>query len=453
MVTDRGQISKFLIVFAILTVFSSSLFYNRIEGILVVTLLSFVFLVGFKFIISGLDRAVIELLCVNICFAFSLLTTALPLFGRELTSFEDGTEYFVSIVGASILGCILYSGFLRFNLGQYLTIILVAWGALVSLYCACYLSAYGGRVFDLLNRYVLNIGFPYTLFVVSYLSTHHINSKYRLLLTAFLICSSFFIVFYGIQSRALTIALLLSLSVLSTRYIAGIRIRHLAYVLVALVSTTAISFQLISDDRIHRYTSIISMLSGSFSSIASVGDASVSAGSVETQISGLLEKEIINSKGEDDLSDLANAIDEESENFQDGSLKLRYKMLVLGAKHAWDNVLYGYGNTAEKELLSKYIGQRHPHLHNQYLSYLVAGGIIHLIFGVAFSYGVMFVAFKNFSQLRVAQIAPIFIFTALMLFVESFNQQLGFQNLYIFYSFILLGILKSEDEKLRIIQS
>ena len=43
MVIDRNLISKFLIVFATLPVYSSSLFNNRTEGVLVVTLLCIVF--------------------------------------------------------------------------------------------------------------------------------------------------------------------------------------------------------------------------------------------------------------------------------------------------------------------------------------------------------------------------------------------------------------------------
>lgn len=43
MVIDRNLISRDIIVFATLPVYSSSLFNNRIEGVLVVTLLCFVF--------------------------------------------------------------------------------------------------------------------------------------------------------------------------------------------------------------------------------------------------------------------------------------------------------------------------------------------------------------------------------------------------------------------------
>lgn len=449
MVIDRNLISKCLIVFATLTVFSSSLFYNRIEGVLVVTLLCFAFFNGFKSIMTGLDKSVVELLCINIIFAFSLVFTAVPIFARELTAFGPGIEYFVSVVGASILGCILYFGFVRFKLSQYLTVILVVWGTLLSLYCVWYLSAYGGRVYDILGRYVFDVGFPYTLFVVSYLATHQINSKHRTPLIAFLICSSFFIVFYGIQSRALTIALLLSLSILAIRYIAGIRTRHVVSLFVALVSISAITFQLISDDRIQRYSSIMYMLSDTLSSIASVDDLNASSGLSKTKISEFLEGEIKYSTGDEDLSDLARAVDEKTVNLQDGSLQLRYKMLILGAGYVKDHALYGHGNLAEKELLSNYFKQTHPHLHNQYLSYLVAGGIVHLVFGIAFSFGMLFVAIRNFSHIKVMQIAPIFIFIAFLLFVGSHNQQLGFQNLYIFYNFILLGMLNLEDEKRR----
>ena len=449
MIADRNLISKYLIVFATLTVFSSSLFYNRIEGVLVITLLCFVFFFGFKSIMAGLDRSAVELLCINIIFAFSLVSTAVPIFARELTAFGQGIEYFVSVVGASILGCILYYGFVKFKLSQYLTVILVVWGALLSLYCVWYLSAYGGRVYDILGRYVFDVGFPYTLFVVSYLATHQINSKHRMPLITFLICSSFFIVFYGIQSRALTIALLLSLSMLAIRYIAGIRPRHVFSLFVALVSISSITFQLISDDRIQRYSSIMSMLSGTFSSIASVGDVNASTGSSKIKTGGFMEGEVKYSNGEEDLLDLSRALDEKTVNLQDGSLQLRYKMLMLGAEYVRDHALYGHGNLAEKELLSNYFKQSHPHLHNQYLSYLVAGGIVHLIFGIAFSFGMLFVAIRHFSHIKVMQIAPIFIFIAFLFFVGSHNQQLGFQNLYIFYTFILLGMLNLEDEKRR----
>jgi len=449
-VTDRDLISKYLTVFATLTVFSSSLFYNRIEGVLVVTLLCFAFFTGFKSIMTGLDKSVVELLWVNIIFAFSLVSTAIPIFAREQTSFGQGIEYFVSVVGTSILGCILYCGFVRFKISQYLTVILVVWGALLSLYCGWYLSSYGGRVYDVLGRYVFDVGFPYTLFVVSYLAAYQINSKHRTPLIAFLICSSFFIVFYGIQSRALTIALLLSLSILAIRYIAGIRLRHAVSLFVALVSISAIAFQLISDDRIQRYSSIMSMLSATFSSIASVDDLNASPGSSKTKTSGFLEGAIKYSNGDEDLSYLARAVDEKTVNLQDGSLQLRYKMLMLGAEYVKDHALYGHGNMAEKELLSKYFKQNHPHLHNQYLSYLVAGGIVHLTFGIAFSFGMLFIAIRNFPHIKVMQIAPIFIFIAFLLFVGSHNQQLGFQNLYILYTFILLGMLNLEDEELRV---
>ena len=90
MVIDRDLISKYLVVFATLTVFSSSLFYNRIEGVPVLTLLCFVFFIGFKSIMTGLDKSVIELICVNIMFAFSMVFSAIPILACEQTSLGQG---------------------------------------------------------------------------------------------------------------------------------------------------------------------------------------------------------------------------------------------------------------------------------------------------------------------------------------------------------------------------
>ena len=94
LLVERDRIAKYTFYVAMLTVISSSLFYNRIEGVVVVTLLLFVFLAGFKSLKARMDKSVKELFLVNVMFALSTLLTAFPIFQRDLTSIEDGFEYF-----------------------------------------------------------------------------------------------------------------------------------------------------------------------------------------------------------------------------------------------------------------------------------------------------------------------------------------------------------------------
>ena len=448
MIINQEHTARCVCIAAILIVFSSSLFYNRIEGILALTILVYILLVGYKRVVLGLDRSVIELFLINVSFALSVLLTAFPILGRKLTSTESGIEYFLSIIGSSILGCILYSAYMSFRLKKYLPIILVVWGVLLSVYCVWYLNEYGGRVHDVVGRYVHDVGFPYTLFVLAYLSTYPSNSKHRLYISAFLIFSSFFVTFYGIQSRALTIALMLALSTLALRFFVRVQLRQIVYLFLSVVIVSTLFVYLASSDRNERYIAIWELLSNTVSDLGSLTSNSESDPSNDD-----LKNEIfvvgdrIDTSSANELLRLSEAIDEGSEHIEDVSLQLRYKMLIIGVKYSLQSVLFGHGNASEKALLNEYIGKGHPHLHNQYLSFLVSGGIIHLIFGLLFSFGCMVVLVKNAAHTKIMQILPIIIFMAFLLLVGSHNQLLGFQNLYIYYSFILLGIFNSKHEK------
>lgn len=449
MLVERDQIAKYTFYVVMLSVISSSLFYNRVEGVVVVALILFVFLAGFKSLKASMDKSVKELFLINVMFALSTLLTAFPIFQRDLTSIEDGFEYFFSIVGSSLVGGILYLGFMRYDLSKYLKCILIALGLLLCAYVVWYMNINGGRVNDLSHRNVHNVGFLYSLLAITFLSTYPINSPRSFITALFVVFTCFFIVFYGIQSRALTLAFGLGLLTLAMRFTLRYKLRYVGYILFSLITILAIFFHVMPEGRFQRYLSISSMLSTTFNDLSHMDSTMERSGSIDDQKQRLSEGKQKSLYSAEDLGDLAAAIDQKSAHIQDASLFLRYKMLIIGSRYALASVMSGHGNVAEKELVSKYIGEAHPHLHNQYLSYLVSGGILHLIFGLTFSFGALVVAVKNNSQLNITLVAPIFVFLLFLLFVGAHNQLLGFQTLYIYYSFILLGILNGNCDNLK----
>ena len=127
----------------------------------------------------------------------------------------------------------------------------------------------------------------------------------------------------------------------------------------------------------------------------------------------------------------------------DDSIAKRFHMLIIGLSAVPNALVFGNGNLFEKQLIDEKIGPHHPHLHNQYLSFLTAGGILHLVLGLAFICAPLINNICSSSKATIIQTIPILSFVLVTFCFSSFLQIKGWQNLYITYSFVLASYLPS----------
>lgn len=101
----------------------------------------------------------------------------------------------------------------------------------------------------------------------------------------------------------------------------------------------------------------------------------------------------------------------------------------------------GQGNLAEAEIVKTHIGENFSTIHNLYLSFLIEGGILHLLIGFAFVIA-PFCINPSGSKIEFKKDRlHLIIFSASFMMFESFVQLTGFQNLYIMYSYLIFALL------------
>ena len=102
----------------------------------------------------------------------------------------------------------------------------------------------------------------------------------------------------------------------------------------------------------------------------------------------------------------------------------------------------GQGNKSEEEIVTKFVGEHFSTLHNLYLSYLLEGGILHLLIGLTFIIA-PFVADQSATKLTLRRKhSCLIMFACSFMLFESHVQLIGFQNLYIMYSFLMFSMLE-----------
>lgn len=384
---------------ALLTLLSSSLFYNRIEAplaiLILITAISqrteiFAYFIRIKF-----------LLILQCIYAFSLLTNGMQIGTREFTSLADGFSNFGNVLTVSVLGALFATAIYVNRVTANFRILLLVFAAFLFLYCLLH----GGRVYDLTGRYVLTVGFLLTLLSLCYLVRLDPADRFGWVVAMFINSFTLYVVFVGIESRAMTMSLLAAWFV--TFFTLDQKFwQKLIYTIVPVlfcVLTIAISDQKAND--IGRYNALYSLI----------------------KVIGI---EI----------NAAKEIDADAE-ISDSSVSTRYLMLKVGVEKSSPTWPMGQGNLAEAEIVKTHIGENFSTIHNLYLSFLIEGGILHLLIGFAFVIA-PFCINPSGSKIEFKKDRlHLIIFSASFMMFESFVQLTGFQNLYIMYSYLIFALL------------
>lgn len=407
---DRNSLAFFATLAATLTLFASSLFYNRIEAPLAILILIAAILLR-RQLFTHFDKVKI-LLIVHTAYAISLLSNGISFGSREYTSFDVGISSFATVIMVSFTGVLFYLITKLTNVRNYYPAIIFILATILFVYC----NLSDGRTFDLTGRYVLTVGLLLTMLSLCYLATFNPSDKYGWIIASVINSFTLFVVFVGIESRAMLLSLLASWA------IAILTLRHkiwqkLAYTLVPVVFCIGmIVANSNSASDLSRYNALYSLL----------------------KVMGF------------ELS-LTEEL-QETDKIQDYSISTRYLMLKVGLENALPTWYLGQGNKSEEQILTKFVGEQFGHLHNLYLSYLLEGGILHLLIGLAFIIA-PFVAGQSATilTLRRKHLCLIMFVCSFMMF-ESLMQLTGFQNLYIMYSFLMFSMLEKTAKQAKVVE-
>jgi len=407
---DRNSLAFFATLAATLTLFASSLFYNRIEAPLAILILIAAILLR-RQLFTHFDKVKI-LLIVHTAYAISLLSNGISFGSREYTSFDVGISSFATVIMVSFTGVLFYLITKLTNVRNYYPAIIFILATILFVYC----NLSDGRTFDLTGRYVLTVGLLLTMLSLCYLATFNPSDKYGWIIASVINSFTLFVVFVGIESRAMLLSLLASWA------IAILTLRHkiwqkLAYTLVPVVFCIGmIVANSNSASDLSRYNALYSLL----------------------KVMGF------------ELS-LTEEL-QETDKIQDNSISTHYLMLKVGLENALPTWYLGQGNKSEEQILTKFVGEQFGHLHNLYLSYLLEGGILHLLIGLAFIIA-PFVAGQSATilTLRRKHLCLIMFVCSFMMF-ESLMQLTGFQNLYIMYSFLMFSMLEKTAKQAKVVE-
>lgn len=407
---NRNSLAFFATLAATLTLFASSLFYNRIEAPLAILILIAAILLR-RQLFTHFDKVKI-LLIVHTAYAISLLSNGISFGSREYTSFDVGISSFATVIMVSFTGVLFYLITKLTNVRNYYPAIIFILATILFVYC----NLNDGRTFDLTGRYVVTVGLLLTMLSLCYLATFNPSDKYGWIIASVINSFTLFVVFVGIESRAMLLSLLASWA------IAILTLRHkiwqkLAYTLVPVVFCIGmIVANSNSASDLSRYNALYSLL----------------------KVMGF------------ELS-LTEEL-QETDKIQDNSISTRYLMLKVGLENALPTWYLGQGNKSEEQILTKFVGEQFGHLHNLYLSYLLEGGILHLLIGLAFIIA-PFVAGQSATilTLRRKHLCLIMFVCSFMMF-ESLMQLTGFQNLYIMYSFLMFSMLEKTANQAKVVE-
>ena len=199
---DRNSLAFFATLAATLTLFASSLFYNRIEAPLaILILIAAISLRGQLF--AHFDKVKI-LLIVHIAYAISLLSNGISFGSREYASFDAGISSFGTVLIVSMLGAVFLASYKTVRLDRKFGIFLTALALALFIYCA----SFEGRVYDLTGRYVYDVGFLLTIMSLCQLARLKSDDRLNFYITILVNTCTLYVTFIGIESRAMTLSLI-----------------------------------------------------------------------------------------------------------------------------------------------------------------------------------------------------------------------------------------------------
>lgn len=447
----KQVVIAFMSITVVIVVFASSVFYNSIEGPLVVVCLILLVLVNKDILMFA--REVKMILLLHLLFACSVLTTGISFYTRQQVSLAEAISDASSIVMVSILGLIVYVAFRNVVVRRFLNYLILLFAAVLLIYCAGYA---GGRVYDIQGRYVLNVGFLLCLFSLYILINNQKTSAKTSFLIIFSSSAALYVAFVSIESRAMSIALCLSwlVALFSLRHSITSRFAYLISPVVIILGLQ--NFTNFNDANLQRYIALLGLIQATSEREESVLNDTYltqSAGQpAGIKISDIKVKDVSKTAPAQDTSSNMNSEahakivvrDDAIEEIvlkSDYSLGSRYKMLVVGFSYFNTAVVFGHGNMGETDIMKNQFNSKHPHLHNQYLSLLISGGLVHLLLGGLFIAAPFISNNQKDWKTKYQNTLPIITFIYCFLCFESLLQLSGWRNLLIIYSYVIAGVL------------
>ena len=437
----------------IFIVFSSSVFYNSIEGPLAAACLILLVLVNRDILTYA--REVKRILFINLLFACSVLSTGVNFYTRQQVSITEAFSDASAIILASVLGFFVYIAFRNPLIVRYRLLIVSLFALGLFTYCITYP---GARVYDYDHRYIIGIGLLFTIISLSLLVTYQPSSWRGVIPLVALNAINLYILAIAIESRAMTLALGFAwlIAVVVTLHKKSHKI---ALIFIPVIFCFATQFfESYGSASFKRYVSLYSLaLETSRSYFTNSNDqitkerataegaADPSEPTTTVEVAPKVSQKSSRSSPvtPSDQTKQVDVLVDRVASATDSSIGTRFHMLIIGLSGARNVLALGNGNLFEKQLIDEKIGTHHPHLHNQYLSFLTAGGILHLVLGLMFICAPLINNAYSLSKARIIQTIPILSFVLVLFCFTSFLQIKGWQNLYIIYSFVLASYLPS----------
>jgi hypothetical protein len=450
--TDAKNVAiAFMSLVIVLVVFASSVFYNSIEGPLVAACLILLVLLNKDILTHAKDVKIIFL--INLLFACSVLSTGVNFYTRQQVSLAEAFSDASAIILASVLGFFVYIAFRNPIIVRYRLMIVSLFAFGLFIYCITYP---GARVWDYDRRYIIGIGLLFTIISLSLLVTYQPSSWRGVVPLVAFNTINLYVLFIAIESRTMTLAL--GFAWLITLVVTPHKKNHkVVFTLIPVMFCSAIQFvEDYGSASLKRYEALYSLGQHAIQSVHTTNRTQNATGPSTTDKSEyasgppksvIIAKELLSTSeepsaksSEDQIRDVQQLVRDVARK-TDGSIGLRFQMLLIGLSGTRDAWFVGNGNLYEKQKINELMGGHHPHLHNQHLSFLTAGGIFHLVLGLMFICAPLINHAS--SKARVIQTLPIIGFVFVMFCFTSFLQIQGWQNLYIIYSFVLASYLPS----------
>ena len=391
-----------LAVLLISSIFSSALLYNRAEaGILLFGIIGAV--LSYNMPAFRQDKNGQIILVLQLIFAVSVLLTGYEILGRSLVGSSHTIEFFGSLTGFSLLGFFSYHFWKKTNGTRFVFPIF----SILCVILLIYSMTYGGRVYDLTGRYVITLGLPLCIFSLTFLGLLKPEARLHVNGAIFFNTTTLFVVTLGIASRTQTIALLIS------------------WVCAAVVLKHPMRAKL-------AYFLIPALFCGAYF----IANSQNFDGLVSKRFSSLYEMVFATTQ-------IANISPDDSPT-SDSSINTRLSLLKLGIDTSRENFFFGAGNLAEGQFIKEHVGN-YANFHNQFLSFIVQGGIVHLIAGICYIIAPLIVTLGSADQIhRKAIILPSLFLVSLLPFT-SYHNLGGMAHLHILFSWLIFALASEQD--------
>ena len=407
-IRNLPRLQTFTAVCFIISVMSFALLYNRAEGAIgLFAILGALMVFKMNSLLS--DKPSQYMLLINCLFAVSALLTGFEVLGRTDVNQSAAIESFSAIIGFSVLGLFGYQLIQKTNAQRFVFPIF----AILCIILLAYSFLQNGRVFDLTGRYVITLGLPLCFFSLLFLGTLDPLNNRQWFASLFFNFATISIVALGIGSRAQTIGVITAWFV---SFILGKRpwLQKLLFLTVPIILCTA--YFLNNPDK--------------FSTVF-------------TKRFGALTEIVLNT----DIDKLNSYFEASSlpDEINDGSLKTRFKLLVVGAKSAMDAPWLGHGNAYENTQIAQNVG-KFANFHNQYLSWITHGGIVHAMLGLGMLLNFIWVTLLIRSRHHIRSLLPLGSFFVIFILFESNYNIPSFQNIHIMFAWIALAMIYPHNQ-------